>query len=458
MTSNSQDYEMTMPVNHDAERTILAAILLDNENFDLAERINVYDFSLDSHRRIFAAMAALLSDGHPVDIITLSEKLRQGTELEVIGGVAYLAQLTEGVPRRIAIDEYVRIVKDKSQLRSLIHSCSHIITGAQDRGADLDTLLADADMRILEIAAEDRGEQETLAEASVRAFKQLLVDRDSKEQYIGIPSGLDALDEITGGYVEGELTVIGGRPGQGKSSKLIQALIQCGKNKIPTHLFSLEMTKDQVLRRMWSAVSGVAFARVRNPKPDSLDLQQLLRVESAVDVVAQFPLEIEDEANYSISQIVSKARISKRRKKTRLIGLDYLQKLHFDVKPEHKSVAVADATVKLATLAKTDHMAVIALSSLTEKTGRSRNIAPVLADLRQSGDIQYEASTVLFIHREVDESTEKIKNDGEIIIAKQRSGDTGKLPVQYNNRLMFETISGEKEKQPVNKQMALGGM
>jgi len=446
-------FERGLPASIDAERSILGAILLDNHAFDEAERVTYNDFAIDSHRRIFARMAALMADGHAIDIVTLSEELHKHHEVEAIGGIAYLASLTEGLPRRLSIDEYVRIVKEKAQLRALINVCSSSITMAADQTVSVDELLTETDMRLMAISAEDSGSNETLALASEREFAVLMEQKDAPQKYIGIPTGLLDLDKAIGGWVEGELAVIAARPGQGKTSLLAQSLIECGLNDVPAHCFPFEMTMGQMLRRLWAGVAELEFGYLRHPHYLQERPYDFEKLKEAVARVARFPLIIEDNPNLTVGQVVSRARISKRRHKTRFVGIDYLQKMHFSSKPEHRHIEVSDAAVKLANLAKTEHLAVIALSSLTEKTGKAANNMPVLGDLRQSGDIQYEASTVVFIHREIDPETHRVNDTGLHVIAKQRNGETGKIDVHYNKRLLFESVS--KTTTPMQEELEL---
>jgi len=429
--------------NYGTEMTVLGAILVDSHAYDEAESITYNDFGLSSHRTIFGRMAAMISDGKVVDIVTLSEEMRKHRELDAVGGVPYLASLSEGLPRRLSIESYVRIVKDRSQRRSLMKLCDHTVTLAEDESIGTDELLTDTDMRLMEISAENEAVHTvTLAQASDREFEKIIAERDSNKSFIGIPTGLDVLDANVGGWVEGELAVIAGKPGQGKSSALIQTLVQCGMDRVPAHIFSPEMTKGQILRRVWAAVASLPFHLLTHPT--FLHSADVGRLREAMAEVSGWPLVIDDDSNITPSQLISRARISKRRNGTRLFGVDYLQKMHFLSKPEHRHIEVSDAAVKLANLAKKEHVAVVALSSLTDKGGRARNAPPTLGDLRQSGDIQYEASTVVFIHRESEESTEQIKDDGWMIIPKQRNGKTGQFEVRYNERLMFEAGSQQR--------------
>jgi len=440
MTKQPELDRSQTPASAATEKTILGAILLDNRAYDDAEQITYNDFYLSSHRTIFGRMAAMISEGNVVDTSTLAQELSDHRELDSIGGRAYLFELTEMLPRHLALESYVRIVKEKSQLRTLISVCHTTIAMAEDQSVSIDDLLTDTDTRLMEISAEnDAANTETLAEASEREFLRIEAERASGKNFIGIPSGLSALDTYVGGWVEGELAIIAGKPGQGKSSALIQTLIQCGHDGVPAHIFSPEMTKGQILRRMWAAVASLRFSLLTHPIFLHGSDMSLLRDVKAT--VAGWPLVIDDDTNITPGQLISRARISKRRNGTRLFGVDYLQKMKFLSKPEHRHIEVSDTAVKLANLAKKEHVAVVALSSLTDKGGRTRNAVPTLGDLRQSGDIQYEASTVVFIHRETAEASEEIKSDGLMIIPKQRNGKTGQFDVTYNEHLMFEAGS-----------------
>jgi replicative DNA helicase len=449
------EYTSSTPAE-DAERAILGAILLDNRHYDEAEPISSADFSLSAHRVIFSHMALLMDEGTPVDLVTLADVLTKRRQVDNCGGVAYLASLTELLPRTLSIAAYVQIVKEAAQRRALAHTCQSVLTMVDDPSNSLDELLAEADTRLLQISAETEADDETLVQSSEHAFQRLMEQRESAKKFVGIPSGLAPLDKCIGGYVEGELAIVAGKPGQGKSSLLIQAIVSCGRDGVPAHLFSPEMTREQILRRIWAAVARVPFRLLR--QPSYLREQDIRALRAAKDEVALWRLIIDDDSTLTITQMVSRARISKRRNGTRLVGVDYLQKVRFLSKPEHRHVEVTDAAVKLANLAKQEQLAVVALSSLTEKGGKLRNAPPMLGDLRQSGDIQYEAHTVVLIHREVEEETEHIRDDGWLIVAKQRNGTTGQFPVHYNDRLNFEDANHRGEEPVIEQRVfSMGG-
>ncbi len=310
-------FERGLPASVDAERTILGAILLDNEAYFEADLITYNDFSLGSHQRIFARIAELMEEGHAVDIVTLSENLRMRKEVAAIGGIAYLASLIEGLPRRLSIAEYVRIVRDKSQLRRTINVCANAITQAADQSVVAEDLLTETDLRLLEISADSMSEAEPIAKACTDEAALIEEIRASRNPVRAIPTGVETLDDgLGGGWAEGELAVIAGRAGMGKSSLAIQAIVECGRAGVPSHFFQLEMTRSQVLRRMWSCMTGIPLERLMK-KIAWLreDEKTLLRI--AQQETARFPLMLDVNAYLTKQQILSRARISQRRHGTR---------------------------------------------------------------------------------------------------------------------------------------------
>lgn len=427
--------ERGLPASIDAERTILGAILLDNAAFYDAGELSSIDFALDSHQRIFAAAASLMDAGSAVDIVTLAEELQSRRETQAVGGVAYIASLTEGLPRRLSIAEYIRIVRDKSILRRVIHTCSQAITRAVDQthtGAEVLQFLDTEAQQILGT----RKSAKTVSEQVHEEFSLILRQR-SGELGVFIPSGNLMLDSRLGGFALGELTVIGGRPGQGKTSALVQAILaNCPMGNF-CHVFSVEMSAGQLLRKVWCALANVPYHKLRHPQ--RMSSAELEDVRLARDTVARWPLLIEDCANVTASDIVFQARAVRRKHNTKLLGVDYLQRLHFPGRSSERFQAVTDAAKSLAVLTKTEQVAGVLLSSVSEKSGSHRNSPPTLHDLRFSGDIQYEASTVVLIHRETDERTEEPGESGQFIVAKARYDASGAFDVRFNkNTLLFE--------------------
>ena len=447
-------FERGLPASVDAERSILGAILLDNAAYYEADVITYNDFVLDSHQRIFAGIARLMEEGHAVDMVTLAEDLYMRKEVEAVGGVAYIASLTEGLPRRLSIEEYVRIVRDKSQLRRLINVCSLAITQAADQSITADELLTETDLGLLEISADTPTEAEPIAKACADEVALIEEIQASRNPVRAIPTGVETLDDgLGGGWAEGELAVVAGRAGQGKSSLAIQAIVECGRRGIPAHFFQLEMTRTHVLRRMWSCMTGIPLERLMK-KIAWLREDEKTLLAQAQQETARFPLMLDVNAYLTKQQILSRARISQRRYGTRFFVIDYMQKIRFELNAEFRSIEVGDTAKLLAAFAKNERVTILALSSLTDKGGRAVDSEPNLSDLRLSGDIQFEASTVVLIHRERADG-QRLKREGQLLIPKQRNGGTGSISIVYDDCSTFQPHAADIERKRKAQQQEL---
>ncbi len=352
-----------------------------------------------------------------------------------IGGLAYLFSLTEGLMRRESLDPKIEVLRQKKQYRQLIDLGDDLTRRGYMQALSPVQIAIDTDTAILRVTAGGLKEK-SIEEQSMEEF-ELLCRQRKGEQEVFLRSGIQAIDNFVGGYALGELTVIGGRPQQGKSCMLAQVVIENAPKGIPCHIFSIEMRAGQFLRRLWAPLSGVPFRKLRNPRLLTDTDQRYIA--DAMSAVSQWPVVIDDSSGLSIGEFISRSRRSKRLNGTKLVGIDYLQKLTFSGKMGDRFQAVTDASVQFAKLAKDEGVAVLLLSSVTEKNGAHRNDPPTLQNLRMSGDIQFEASTVLLIHREIDETTEQVKEDGQIIVAKGRSDMTGARNIHFNgNNLLFE--------------------
>jgi replicative DNA helicase len=429
-------FDAALPANIDAEKTILGAVMLDNAAyFDAAEKLNAADFSLDSHRRVFLRMSELMNSQRSVDIVTLANELGRTKEIESVGGVAYLASLTEGLPRRLVIAEYIRIVREKRMLREVMRFCSEASTRAIDQSEDPDSLIVDLDRQLLEIARGSGGEA-TLASQSDSAFQELLDLRERKMEP-AVSTGLSSLDRIIGGYRRKRLYVVGGRPSMGKTSLMIEAAIQHCIRGIRSRLVSLEMTSEELHHRMWAAVSEISFERLI--EPERLSQDEWMRVQQARELVKEWPLEIDDRDGQTIDFALAGCRLSCRRRQTGFVALDYVQNLRFTGPGKLRYQEISDATKHLRQFAKEENIPVLLLSSITEGPDKNPNKRPTLADLRGSGDLAFHADVAALIHRERGEDGASIDVRSEIVVAKQRGGRTGVAYGTYNtSTLLFE--------------------
>jgi replicative DNA helicase len=424
-----------IPANVHAEKTILGAVMLDNAAYYEAADLDAKCFSLDAHQRIFARMGEMLAGELSVDLVTLSNELGRTKELESVGGAAYLSSLTDDLPRRPVIDNYIHIVRDKWALRSIVGICSQGMDRAIDQSEDSADLIADIDRRLLEIARSSDGEP-SLAKQTDAAFQELVSIREGRTES-AVSTGLADLDGIIGGYKRKRLYVVGGRPSMGKTSLMVEAAIQHCMRGIRTRLVSLEMTSEELLHRIFAAVSEVPFERLIDPH--EMPRNDWNRVESAKRLVAEWPLEIDDRDGQTIDFALAGCRISCRRRKTGFVALDYIQNLRFTGPGKMRYQEISDAAKRLRQFAKEENIPVLLLSSITEGTDKNPNKRPTLADLRGSGDLAFHADVAALIHRERGEDGASIDVRSELVVAKQRGGRTGVAYAIYNtNSLLFE--------------------
>lgn len=453
--------ERGLPANLDAERSILGAALLDNLAFnEAAEKLRAEDFSLDSHRRIYSRMAELIDAGRAADIVTLAEELSRRKEIEAVGGVAYLASLTEGLPRRVSIEEYVRIVKDKSLLRQLMGICSDANTRAADQGEEALEVLNDVESRLLEVTERGITNGFTGIPEIVRdSFGTIDNLYAQGREITGLATHFKDFDRMTSGLQASELIIIAARPSMGKTAWAVNIAQNCAtrEDKVVA-VFSLEMSKESLLRRM---LASQAFVNARHIQTGFLpgDARQKLTV--ALGELLESRIFIDDTPGISLTEMRAKARrLRQMQGRLDLIVVDYLQLMSASVpgpgsrRYENRTQEVSAVSRGLKALAKELRVPVIALSQLSRASEqRGGDKKPMLSDLRESGSIEQDADVVAFIHRESyynkDENGEEdpdSKGKAEIIIAKQRNGPTGSVHLAYlSDYTRFENLARESE-------------
>jgi replicative DNA helicase len=447
-----------LPANIDAEKTILGAILLDNSaHSEASERLEADDFSLDSHRRIFQRMSELMNEQRAVDIVTLSNELARYKEIESVGGVAYLASLTEGLPVRPVIEDYIRIVKDKSLLRRLMLICSAAIARAADQSETALEVLDAAESQLLEVSEKGivRGLEplDLIVQNSFGTIDNLYKNSRS---VTGLATNFTELDNMTSGLQKGELVIIAARPSMGKTAFAINIAENAAtKNKATVAVFSLEMSKESLLRRM---LASQAWVDQRKLQTGFLGREDQQKLQNALEQLVESRLFIDDSAGISLAEMRAKAR---RLKQTSggldLIVVDYLQLMSATLpsaggkRYENRTQEVSAISRGLKALAKELDVPVIALSQLSRNSERrGDDKRPLLSDLRESGSIEQDADVVMFVFREeyylsnkeprpgTDEYTKwqvemaAVHGKAEIIIGKQRHGPTGTVNVQFD--------------------------
>jgi replicative DNA helicase len=423
--------ERPLPQNLDAERSILGAVLLDNHALNAAVQVlRSEDFFLSQHRHIFERMVQLSEKQQAIDTITLMEDLARRGELEAAGGVAYLSQLADGLPRVTNVDHYSRIVKEKAVLRGLIHSTAAIQEQAFASGDDADVILDRAESKIFQLA-EDR------VKAGLIGVKDLVKDGFERLEKIfsegrritGLATGYAGLDNETAGLQPSELIILAARPSMGKTALALNIAENVGlRQRQPVAIFSLEMSKESLLLRMLASEARVDAHKFRTGHMSRDDWG---KVTGALANLGEAPIWIDDSASSTVLEMGAKARRLKRDRGLSLMIVDYLQLVvpTGSGRNTNRQEEVSGMSRALKGLAKELKVPIVVLSQLTRAPEREDR-KPQLADLRESGAIEQDADVVLFINRPNFYKTDLPEEDrakAELIIAKQRNGPTGLL-------------------------------
>ncbi|HLV95010.1 MAG TPA: replicative DNA helicase [Candidatus Acidoferrales bacterium] len=423
--------ERPLPHNLEAERSILGAVLLDNHALNAAlERLRAEDFFLSQHRLIFERMVQLAEKQQAIDTITLMEDLERQNQLESAGGIAYLSQLADGLPRVTNVEHYARIVKEKAVLRGLIFSASAIQEQALAAGDDADTILDRAESAIFQLA-EDR------IRAGLIGVKELVRENFERLERIfsegrritGLASGYTDLDNQTAGLQPSELVILAARPSMGKTALALNIAENVAlRHREPVAVFSLEMSKESLLLRMLASEARVDAHKFRT---GHMNRDDWAKITTGLANLGEAPLWIDDSASSTVLEMGAKARRLKRDKGLSLMIVDYLQLVvpSNTGRGTNRQEQVASISRSLKGLAKELKIPVLVLSQLTRAPERDER-KPQLADLRESGAIEQDADVVLFIHRPNFYKTDLPEEDrakAEVIIAKQRNGPTGNL-------------------------------
>ena len=436
-----------LPANVDAEKTILGAILLDNAaHAEAAEKLESDDFSLDSHRRIFLRMSELMDAQRAVDIVTLANELARYKEVDAVGGVAYLASLTEGLPRRPVIEEYIRIVKDKSMLRRLMLICSSAIARAADQSETAIGVLDETEAKLLEVSEKGLTQGfQSLHQIVENSFGSIDNLYKQSREVTGLATGFTELDRMTSGLQKGELIIIAARPSMGKTALAINIAQNAAiRGQATVAVFSLEMSKESLLRRM---LASEAWVDQRKLQTGFLGREDHDKLQNALSQLVEAHLFIDDSAGISLAEMRAKARRLKQNAGgLDLIVVDYLQLMSATVPSsgrknyENRTQEVSAISRGLKALSKELDVPVVALSQLSRASERrGEDKRPLLSDLRESGSIEQDADVVAFIHREAyynrdEEMSEKDRAKSEIIVAKQRNGPTGTVHLNFISR------------------------
>jgi replicative DNA helicase len=417
------------PHSLQAEQSVLGGLLLDNEAWDqIADLVTEEDFYRRDHRLIYRAIGGLLDQGEPCDVVTLSEWLENQRKLDDVGGLAYLSVLANDTPSAANIRAYAQIVRESSVLRQLASVGTEIASSAYaPEGRRSPELLDHAEQLVFRIA--DGGNNRGSGFQNIKDLLGKAVDRidmlfHQDSPLTGVSTGFTDLDDMTAGLQPSDLIIVAGRPSMGKTTFAMNVAENAAiKHKVATAVFSMEMPGDQLAMRMMSSLGRIDQHKVRTGKLDDDDWPRLT---SAVSILAEAPLFIDDTPALSPSELRARARRLKREHGLGLIVIDYLQLMQVPGGGENRTNEISEISRNLKALAKEMAVPVIALSQLNRSLEQRPNKRPVMSDLRESGAIEQDADVIIFIYRdEVYNEDSPDKGTAEIIIGKQRNGPIG---------------------------------
>jgi len=410
--------------------------LLENEAVNqVLELLRPEDFYRESHRKVFRAIVELSDRSEPVDLITLSDFLKNRGDLEAVGGTAYLASLADFVPTAANITHYARIVREKSILRSLISTATEIATRGYEEQGNVDEFLDSAEKVIFDIS-------EKKIKASFVAVGDMIKDTlktveklyERKEMVTGVPTGYNDLDKLTAGLQPAELIIVAGRPGMGKTAFALNIAANAAFTGAGVAVFSLEMAKEQLVLRMLCSEARVDSSKVRSGYLGERDFPQLAK---AAGRLHEAPIYIDDTPAISVLELRAKARrlVRDRSKKIGLIIVDYLQLMRGMGTASNREQEISEISRSLKALAKELSVPVIALSQLNRRVEDRSDRRPMMSDLRESGAIEQDSDVIIFIYRDevYNKSDESKKGLAEIIVAKQRNGPIDTVTLTFLN-------------------------
>ncbi len=436
------------PHSIDAEQSVLGALMLDNATWDqVADLLTESDFYRQSHRVIFRAVEAMADAGDPLDVVTLSEWLEQHAVLDSAGGLAYLGELAQNTPSAANVKAYASIVRERAVLRQLIQVGAAIAdTAYNPEGRATHELLDHAEKLVFEIAekgARTRGGFTPIKELLVEAVDRIdtLFQQDSA--ITGVATGFSDLDELTSGLQRSDLVIVAGRPSMGKTSFAMNMAEHAAiRDKIPVAVFSMEMPGEQLAMRLMSSLGRIDQHKVRTGKLSDDDWPRLT---SAVGLLAEAPVFIDDTPALTPTELRARARRLKREHDLGLIVIDYLQLMQVTGGGENRTTEISEISRGLKALAKELNVPVIALSQLNRSLEQRPNKRPVMSDLRESGAIEQDADVIVFIYRdEVYNEESPDKGTAEIIVAKQRNGPIGTVRLTFLGQYTrFESFTPE---------------
>src|SRR5687767_8068284 len=426
--------ERSLPHNLEAERSVLGAILVHNDAFNMAAQvIDSGDFYRDAHRRIFDKMVALNERNQAIDFVTLKEELGRSGDLDEVGGPAYIASLVDGVPRATNVEYYAKIVKEKSTLRSLIYSANKILSNAYEADQEADLILDEAESAIFSVA-EDRIKSGFIPMRDLvkESFPKIEALFEHKSLITGIGTGFTEIDKMTRGFQRGDLIIVAARPSMGKTSLVLNICQHVAMSGGVAGFFSLEMSKEQLFMRLLASEAKIDNYRLLSGQ---IGQKEYGNITHALETLSDAHLYIDDTAGVGVLEMRAKARRLQSEHGLDLLAVDYVQLMTGRGRFENRTLELASISRSLKGLAKELNVPIVLLSQLSRAPEARSDKRPQLSDLRESGALEQDADVVILIFREemYKQDNEPAETDGmaELILAKQRNGPTGIVKLAF---------------------------
>ena len=439
--SNKNEDELRVPPhNIEAEQSVLRSLMLDKDAIiKVADFLQPGDFYKESHNKIFEAMLELYEERDPIDVLSISNKLEEKSQLEEIGGSSYVASLVNSVPSASHVSHYAKVVQKKGMLRRLITAADNILEMGYSGNEDVEKILDEAEQGIFKVSQkylkQDFVPIKSILESAFNRIDELHKDDSSIR---GVPTGFPDIDNILAGLQKSDLIILAARPSIGKTTLALDIARQIGiQTKVPVGIFSLEMSSDQLIDRMLAAQAGIDLWRLRTGKLRSSGTENdFEKLNEAMGILSEAPIYIDDAASANIMEMRTMARRLQAEHKLGLIIIDYLQLMEGRKSSgDNRVQEISEISRALKQLARELNIPILALSQLSRQVESRSPQIPKLSDLRESGSIEQDADVVLMLYREDREKPDTPnRNIVDVIIAKHRNGPLGKASLYFEEK------------------------
>lgn len=450
MAKKEEEQGKIPPQNIEAEQAVLGALLVDKDAmFKIAGSLSAEDFYRDDHRTIYSAMLELFEKRAPIDLVTISDELKKRKEFDQAGGATYLTYLANEVISSAHINQHAQIVAEKAILRRLISAATNIIEESFNEKEDIPVILDKSEQVLFAVSQKFTVDKfMPIKDILVDTFDRINELHENKGQLRGVPSGFRELDNLLAGFQKSDLVILAARPSMGKTTLALNiATHVASKEKIPVGIFSLEMSRDQLVDGLLTMEAGIDSWRLRT---GNLNEDDFPRLNYAMGVLSESPIYIDDSPTLSVLEIRSKARKQQADSGLGLIIVDYLQLMESKNRQTNdfnRVQEVSDISRGLKALARELKVPVIALSQLSRAVEQRPDKRPMLSDLRESGSIEQDADVVMFIYRDdyYEPDSEK-KGIAQILVRKHRNGPTGEIDLFFHPEVRkFTTMEKKRE-------------